>query len=333
MSWKELAQTQATAARILTNALTQGQLAHAYLIEGQKGTGKRKAAKLLSQSFFCQNKEGAEPCGHCRDCRRVNSGNHPDVVWVKPDGQSIKKEQVSNLIKEFSYRGVESRRKIFIIEQADHMTIQAANSLLKFIEEPNGETIAVLMTEQMQQLLDTIISRCQILTFRPLSRQQMEEQLVAKELPRPLARLSAALTNDIEDALEYCSNEWFAEARQKVIQFMEELINQSQSVLLKIYGSFSPHFDDQSKMDIGLDLILLWYKDLMSLHLERMDDIIYIDQLDLLNRQALKSSLQQVTDDMSSVLSAKKRLSAHVNQQSVMEQLVLMLQGGVSNEL
>ncbi|MBM7646483.1 DNA polymerase-3 subunit delta' [Scopulibacillus daqui] len=330
MGFHDLAKQQKTVSRILTNALRRDQLAHAYLFEGPKGTGKRQAASLLAQAYFCQTKndDTIEPCQECVNCRRILSGNHPDLVWVKPDGKSIKKEQVSNLLKEFSYRGVESIRKFFVIEEADKMTAQAANSLLKFIEEPSPQTIAVLITEQAHKLLDTIVSRCQTLTFIPLPEAQIAEQLVQQNISEPLAKLSAAVTNDIDEAVDYCHDEWFAKARQLVIQLMEGTMGQSHSPLLMIYDQFFPHFDEVHKLDIGLDFILYWLRDILAIHLENEKDIVFIDQIDILKNQALKSSMQQITGKMSAVLAAKKRLSANVNLQSVMEQLVLRLQGG-----
>ncbi|MFC7394710.1 DNA polymerase III subunit delta' [Scopulibacillus cellulosilyticus] len=330
MGFQDLSKQQKTVSRILVNALKREQLAHAYLLEGPKGTGKRQAASLLAQAYFCQNKdrENIEPCQKCVNCRRILSGNHPDLVWVKPDGQSIKKEQVSNLLKEFSYRGVESIKKFFVIEEADKLTTQAANSLLKFIEEPYSQTIAILITEHAHQLLDTIVSRCQVLTFIPLSKERIAEQLMGKGISEPLANLGAALTNDIDEAADYCGDEWFAKARQLVIQLMEGIMGKSHSPLLMVYDQFLPHFDDIRKMDIALDFILYWLRDVLSIHLENEKDIVYIDQIDLLKNQALKSSMQQVTGRMTAVLAAKKRLGANVNLQSVMEQLVLRLQGG-----
>src|SRR5690606_36803569 len=102
---------------------------------------------------------------NCTQCKRIQSGNHPDVHIIKPDGQSIKIEQISFLQKEFTYTGLESNRKVYIIEEADKMTVNAANRLLKFLEEPNQETVAILITSQIGKMLDTIVSRCQRITF------------------------------------------------------------------------------------------------------------------------------------------------------------------------
>src|SRR5699024_10691726 len=123
--------------------------------------GKKAMSFLFAKAYFCEHLEDIVPCGQWHHCRRIQSGNHPDVHYIYPEGQSIKKEQIQQLIRELSFHGVESKKKVYIIEDADKMSTNAANSLLKFLEEPGEMTHALLLTEQVQQMLPTIISRCQ----------------------------------------------------------------------------------------------------------------------------------------------------------------------------
>src|SRR5690606_15750287 len=122
-------------------------------------------------------------CNECSDCRRIASRNHPDVHFFLPDGKSIKIDQIRKLRKEFSYRGSESNQKLYIIEHAERMTQNAANSLLKFLEEPNQHETALLLTEQMQQMLPTIISRCQTISFNPLPTSDLRSLLIEQNIP------------------------------------------------------------------------------------------------------------------------------------------------------
>ncbi|MCL1632448.1 DNA polymerase III subunit delta' [Sporolactobacillus sp. CPB3-1] len=334
MDWQKLTKQQQTAARVLRHAIDRHALAHAYLFEGPSGTGKREAAILVTQTVFCQSPENERPCMTCRNCRRIASGNHPDVVWIAPEegAASIKKEQIAYLMKEFAYRGVESSRKVFIIDQAEKLTAQAENSLLKFIEEPHPGTLALLITEHIHQLLDTIVSRCQILSFAPLSDQELRERLKQDGLPNALLKASAALTHDYESAAQLCKMEWFAEARSLVIQLMKRLFKSFSSVLPFIYEKFSPNFDDNQKLTVGLDLMLFWYRDLLSLHLGRQSEVVYEDQMDILKEQLLLWSSEQTIQAMSLVMDARRQLDAHVNGVSVMERLAIKL-GGNINEL
>ncbi|RYM04908.1 DNA polymerase III subunit delta' [Sporolactobacillus sp. THM7-7] len=329
MNWQTLSEHQKKAARVLRHAVRRGELAHAYLLEGPKGTGKRQAAMLLAQTLFCEKPRDGEPCLDCRNCRRVASGNHPDVIWVRleENAATIKKDQIARLIKEFAYRGVESAQKMFIIEDAEKMTVQAENSLLKFIEEPYPGTHALLITEHMHQLLDTIISRCQVLTFVPLSVEAVARRLIEDNQPPHLARIAAALTQDYEEAVALCRDEWIADARALVLQLVQRLHKSSEPALPLLYEKFSLNFDNQQRTAVGLDMLLFWYRDILSLHVGRPKAVVYSDQLDTLKDQALRLSESRSVQAMSLVLDARKRLDAHVNGLSVWEQLVIRLGG------
>ncbi|EST10334.1 DNA polymerase III subunit delta' [Sporolactobacillus laevolacticus] len=329
MNWQELSEQQQTVAKVLRHAIKRNELAHAYLLEGLKGTGKRQTALLVAQTLFCESLSDQGPCMECRNCRRIASGNHPDVIWITPDegAASIKKEQIAYLMKEFAFRSVESGRKVFIIEQAEKMTTQAENSLLKFIEEPHPGTLALLVTEHIHQLLDTIISRCQVLSFIPLSDRAVERRLAQDGQPKQLVKLAAALTHDYEEGLLLCKEEWFAEARSQVLQLVQRLHKSSESVLPYIYEKFSPNFDNNQKMAVGLDLLLFWYRDLLSLHLNRQEEIVFEDQVDGLKEQMLSLSSDQTIRAMSFILDGRRQLDAHVNGVSVMERLVIRLGG------
>src|SRR5690606_20018606 len=185
-------------------------LAHAYLFEGQKGTGKKAVSQLLTKSLFCsQLKDGVIPCETCHNCKRINSGNHPDVHVIEPDGTFIKKEQIQYLQEEFSKTAVESNRKVYTIVHADKMTVSAANSLLKFLEEPTGHTIAILLTEQGQQILPTILSRCQWIHFRPFTMSHLVEKLVENGVQPSKGLLIAHMTNNVEEGVALSRDEWF----------------------------------------------------------------------------------------------------------------------------
>jgi DNA polymerase III subunit delta' len=328
MNWPSVLERQPTIGRILTKGIINKRLSHAYLFIGQKGVGKRELARLLAKSYFCSHREGASPCNTCADCRRIDSGNHPDLVWVEPDGKSIKKEQVQGLIKEFTFRGVESPKKFFVIEEAETMTGQASNSLLKFIEEPQNETVAVLITETIHQLLDTIISRCQTLSFLPLLAHDVDVALTQRGVDSTLSRVASELTNDLGEAEELCGQEWFAKACSVMINLMKETSAQPDFALIHLYEQVIPHFQDNDQTQLAIDLILIWLRDVMNAHLGHEDELIFNNQRTFIQDQALRSSLNTTAEQMDIVLSAKKRLSANVPFISVMEQLLLRLQGG-----
>ncbi|WP_100332718.1 DNA polymerase III subunit delta' [Bacillus xiapuensis] len=327
--WRELNERQPVVLRMLSNSLAKERVAHAYIFEGDPGTGKRQAAALFAQSLLCEE-EGIAPCGVCHRCRRIESGNHPDVHYIEPDGLSIKKHQIAFLQQEFSKTAVEASRKIYIIQHADKMTASAANSLLKFLEEPQSDTVAMLLTEQVQRMLPTIISRCQVLTFRPLPYNQLKNKLMEEDVSLPMASLAAKLTNHFQEALELCHEEWFAQSRKIVLKLYEVLQRDSLEAMVKLQEDFNGHFKDKQQVNQALDLLLLLFKDILSLQMGKETDLAYPDQLALLKNMALQSSAARITEQMTAILEAKRKLDANMNPQLLMEQLVLKLQGGAS---
>jgi DNA polymerase-3 subunit delta' len=328
MTWNHLLQTQEKVVKIITISIEKQRLSHAYVFEGSKGTGKKQVALQLAKTFLCENRQGVNACETCENCKRVISGNHPDVHVIKPDGQSIKIDQIRDLKKEFSYRGMESARKFYLIEDAEKMTISAANGLLKFLEEPSSQSIAVLTTTEVHRLLSTILSRTQIIAFAPSTPQQLMVLLEGNGVSKPLAKLLSQLTNDIEEANQLSDDEWIAQARAIMIQLVEEVSTRPHQLILTIQESWITHFKEKNQLNVGLDLLLLWYRDVLRTLIANEDQLIFIDQIDKLEQHALKSSLRKVSQQMAAILEAKRRVSANVNPQLLMEQLMLRLQEG-----
>jgi DNA polymerase-3 subunit delta' len=155
---------------ILQRAMMNDALAHAYLFSGEPGIGKRMTAVALAAALNCQAPREGDACGVCPSCRKVASGNHPDVHLMAPEVDEIKIDQVRESQATLSLRPFEGRRKVLIVDRAEAMNDASANAFLKTLEEPPGETLIVLVTAMPQSLLATIRSRCQALTFQPLPR-------------------------------------------------------------------------------------------------------------------------------------------------------------------
>lgn len=330
-TWDQLEELQPTVLKMLKNSIVKNRVAHAYLFEGIRGTGKKEIGLLITKALFCDSLiEGYKPCETCNNCKRINSGNHPDVHVLEPDGLSIKKHQIQELQEEFTKRGVESSKKVYMIIHADKMSVSASNSLLKFLEEPSAQTVAFLITEQQQKILPTIHSRCQILTFNPLSPQVMIKQLTENDVEPIKAPLLAQLTNNLDEALKLNVDDWFAQAQKIVLKLYEVLKKNPLEAMVMLQSDWFPHFKDKEQINRGLDLLLLIFKDLLYIQLDKQEQIVYKGESDRLKQFALKASRQRLTDQMSAILDAKRKLEKNMNPQLMMEQLVLKLQEGSS---
>ncbi len=171
--------------------LEQGQLNHAYLFSGNFGS--LEMALFLSKSLFCSEKNGIFPCEKCRNCKLIEQEEFPDVTIIKPQNQVIKTERIRELVGQFAQSGIENQRQVFIIEQAEKMHVNAANSLLKVIEEPQSEIYIFFLTDDEEQMLPTIRSRTQIFQFKKhvsTLMSKLEEVGLVKNKAKLLAQFS-----------------------------------------------------------------------------------------------------------------------------------------------
>jgi len=221
-------------------------------------------------------------------------------------------------------------KKVYLISHADKMSVSASNSLLKFLEEPNPGTVAFLLTEQIQQILPTILSRCQILAFQPLAPHVMVKKLVENGVKPTKAPLLAQLTNNLEEALKLNVDEWFAQAQKIVLKLYEVLKKNPLEAMVTLQGDWFLHFREKEQINRGLDLLLLIFKDLLYIQLDKQEQIVFIEENERLKQFALQSSGRRISDQMSAILDAKRKLQANMNPQLMMEQLVLKLQEGSS---
>jgi DNA polymerase III subunit delta' len=329
-TWEQLQELQPIVLKMLKNSLQKNRVAHAYLFEGARGTGKKDYAFLLTKALLCLAPIENVPCETCINCKRVNHGNHPDVHLLEPDGLSIKKGQIKALQEEFSKTGVESKKKFYLVTHADRMTTNAANSLLKFLEEPNSQTVAILMTEQIQQILPTIISRCQILSFQPLSSEKMLEKLVELGVKKEQAPLLSSMTNNIDEAFALNGDDWFAQAQKIVVKLYEVLRRGSLEALVFLQEEWFGHFKEKEQIDRGLDLLLLIFKDLLYIQVGKSDQVVFVNERQRLEHFAFTCSPNSLSRQLSAILEAKRKLQSNMNPQLLMEQLVLNLQEGSS---
>lgn len=324
----ELTVMQPVVMKIFSKSVRENRLSHGYLLEGSSGTGKKRTALWLAQSLFClESTETELACGKCANCTRIASHNHPDVHLLEPDGASIKIDQVRALKQELSKRGMESDQKVVIIYDAEKMTVQSANSLLKFIEEPEGGLLLLFLTTNPGQILPTIQSRLQPVTFKSLTFDSLLASLTAAGISEQKARIYASITGSVEQAKAFEEEEWFSEARNVVIKLYEGIHHQGTSPLIIIQESWMPLFKEKDKMALGLELLLLLYRDRLHLTLDENYKPICTAQKEMLGQDALRKSLSETTGEIEKILAAKSKLDSNMNTQLLMEQLVLEIQG------
>ncbi len=306
---------------MLINGLRRQRISHAYIFSGPAGTGKLKTALALAQSLFCsERKDGA--CGQCADCRKMEHGNHERLYRIAPEGTAIKIEQIRDLQRAFAYRHDPSQKHVYIIEQAEKMTPQAANSLLKFLEEPSPGITGILLTENGQALLPTLRSRSQWIEFAPLPPDETEQALIAAGIFRPLARLAAQLRAGAEGARELAETDGFAEMRSVVIQLMKECIHSPHVALVTAQQKLF-RGDRAGQLEWFLDMWTLMIKDMIYVHCGKEEELVFCDQTEWIRSVARKKSLSHWIRCLDLCIETRNRLRLHVQPQLALERLML----------
>ena len=217
--------TQAFGVKIpdgLMRSVKAGRIAHAFLLSGPHGTGKRTCANYLTQTILCASPQA--PCGQCPACKKVLAGLHPDVHVVGEEEKSISVDTIRALRDQLALRPFEADRHIALIPRADRMTAQAQNALLKTLEEPAGGNVFFLLTDQPGAMLPTIVSRCRRLRFSPVSVEACAEILAEKGVEPGRARLAAACVQGaVGRALEIAGDEDYLPLREKALSSLKAL--------------------------------------------------------------------------------------------------------------
>jgi len=317
--------------RLFIQLLQTNRLQHAYLFEGKMGTGKKDMAKYVAKGLFCIEQTG-EPCQNCHACNRIETKQHPDVVEVEPDGQSIKIGQIRELKEAFTKSGMESRKKIVIVEDVEKMTNQAANSLLKFLEEPDGDILVILLTTARHRLLPTILSRCQLIHFPQLSKKMQRENLEAAGLSEDRAALLSQLTADTTEALELAENDTLKELIPVVWKWFSFIFKKDGQSFVFVHTDIMPLVKDKKDHMRTLDLLLILLQDILNSQVSEDYAVAYLKHKSAIQKMADSVSIVSLAHMMEHVLTAKKQLESNVAAQGVFEDCTLQLMTIMTDE-
>lgn len=310
----------------IKNAVTEDKVSHAYIINGEKGAGKKLLAQLFAVTLLCE-KGGPEPCNECHSCVQAETGNHADIIKVtheKPNSISVDdiREQVNNTIMIKPYQGP---YKIYIIPQADMMTPQAQNALLKTIEEPPQYAVIMLLTENAETLLPTINSRCVMLKLRNIRDTLIKKYLMeTMEVPDYKADMCTAFAQgNMGRAILLANSDHFNEIREEAVQLLKYIKEMEVSEIVEAVKRITAY-----KLEISdyLDIIMIWYRDvLLYKATKEIDKVIFKDQIQSIKENAKTSSYEGIELILEKLEKAKARLKANVNFELVMELLFLTI--------
>ena len=327
---KDVRKLQPVVMKQLQTVFQKNRVAHAYLFEGAKGTGKVAVMRSFVKLLLCEQPIQNVSCETCRGCRRFESGNHPNFIQIEPDGQDIKKDQMLQLIFEMNKTALEAGRKIYVLHRADRLNASAANTLLKFLEEPEGLVTAILLTEKAHAILPTIRSRSQIISFPSIPYDERVKILLDEGLTASMAATVSMITNDLEESLRLAKDEQFAQVRKTVLKLVEAVETNVHEAMLSVHEDWLPLLKEKEETEQALDLLLFAYRDLVAVKANSNATYTYPDFLRFYQERALHISFEHLSNKIEAILKSKQQLHRNMNRTLLMEQLMLNLQGGYS---
>ncbi len=310
----------------LRKAIEYHKISHAYILSGEEGMGKKTLADAFAMTLLCERSD-KEPCLQCHACKQLMSGNHPDVIRVtheKPG--SIGVDDIRTQINDTIYiKPYSSSYKIYLVDEAEKMTPQAQNALLKTIEEPPAYAVIMLMTTNQELFLPTILSRCIQLKLRPLKDTQVSDYL--KEtmgIPEEKADVFAAFARgNLGKAIHLASSEEFGLLYRQILNLLKNLKEMDISMLL---DSIRKLQEDQLDLRECLDFMQLWYRDILMFKVTKdINTLVFKDEYAKVSSLCQKSSYEGLELILEAIEKAKTRLDANVNADLALELMLLTM--------
>ena len=327
----------------LKGVMARGKIPHAYLFAGISGVGKTTTALAFTQAINCKEQGNEEACGHCQTCRQVMSGNFPDLVLIEPDGQNIKIEQIRGLNRALNFKPVSGRYRVSIIRQAEVMTDEAANSVLKTLEEPPPNNLIILNVTEPLALFPTIVSRCQKVLFRPIPAQDIADWLIhSLSLEEDRAQVLAKISEgSLGKAIRMAAGD-FIKNREYLISRLIQLQGLSSEEALEMALEYKGRRkrsapDDMGKQEWDLfDLLSIWkswYRDLLLTKLQcPADFLVNVDFSQKLKNISRHFKIENLIESFHMVDRSQRDLLQTRNVDIMMEHTILALKRLASQE-
>ncbi len=314
--------------RALLKAVAGGQAAHAYLFAGPPGVGKKTAAFAFARALLCPLPKDGDACGVCRDCRQVAALTHPDFHLVQPSGAAFKIDQVRAVQRVCALRPLREKRKVFLLPEADNMTAEAANCLLKTLEEPPPSVVFILTSSRPHALLPTVVSRCQQFFFRPLPAAVIASVLVEVHgmAGEEAAAVAALAGGSLGKALEWAGG--LSCKRDAALALAEKLFSSSPGEKLELAEKVYFGKDSRGEAVFLLDTLATWYRDLLVWRETGEKKLLYhIDRADQIRAWGHKYPPKRLLAVIEELMAAKKKLLANASQRLLLESLFLSIGG------
>ena len=304
-------------------AIKTGKVSHAYLLSGEDGSGKMMIAKAVAKALLCEHKDG---CGECAACKQVDSLNHPDVIYITHEKYEIRVDDIRKGINEtIDIKPYSGDYKIYIIDDADRMNAGAQNALLKTLEEPPAYAVILLLTNNKDRLLDTILSRCVSMTLGSVRESEIEDYLKANTgaSHADIAFAAAFSLGNIGRALHVLDTEEFKDMLNDTMNVITHMKSMEIYEVVSYAKSLTKY---KNEIYDFLDIIMVWYRDMLILKTTgSLNQLVFKDKYRQLKDQEIYISFEGISHILDEVEKARRRLIANVNFEVAIEMLLVTI--------
>ena len=310
----------------LQNAISTNKVSHAYIINGERSSGKEFIARIFAMALQCE-KGGVEPCNECHSCKQALSHNQPDIIYIsheKPN--TIGVEDIRTQINgDIDIKPYSSPRKVYIMNEGEKMTVQAQNALLKTLEEPPEYAVILILTTNVDELLPTILSRCVVLNMKPVTDAQVKKYLMEElGVPDYKANICVAFARgNIGKAKLLASSEEFEKVKDEAITLAKYINDMEINEIVKAIKKISEY-----KFDVNdyLDILSVWYRDVLLFKATKdINSLIFKEEIQQIMKVSDRSTYAGIETIVNALQQAKRRLEANVNFDLTMELLLLTI--------
>ena len=314
----------------LISSVHKGTSSHAYIFEGPSGMYRHEAARLFANALVCEHSKSA-PCGECRSCIEARAGTNPDIITVEHDkgadgkpkksigAESARKAVSSTYIKPFN-----SKRKIYIIPDGENMTAEAQNTLLKTLEEPPEYVVFIIIVPSVQNLLPTVVSRAEVISFTPVSSEKIREY-IKSQYPHETDRLDFLVRNSggiPGEADKMIADKDFENIRTQALEYLPKLISGKSSCAFEVSDLAVKNAERINEI---IDIWISYIRDITAIHCGAADKIINSDKADILRGMCSEIDTKRCMSAVERLIESKNMLQKSVKLNAVMLRCVLCL--------
>lgn len=298
----------------MINAL-ENNISHAYLFDLNRNVYAKNMINAFVKAILCKNHTNIDEYKSCIKCKRIDDGNYPELKKIYPDGQFIKKEQLDELQEKFSTKSIESDKKVYIIYEAEKLNLSAANSLLKFLEEPSSGVIAILLTNNSDLVLKTIYSRCRVLKF---NNSKVEEFIEKNNISDKVTIHKIAYTLFLKDSIDDTDENFV----NSVINFWKIFENNGKKTIIYENSNYLDIFKEKEEVTNFIRCSILLYRDVLNIKLNRK--VLYFDDYgDVLNNIANKNELNEINKKLNVILKKEFLTNKNINSNLFIDGIII----------